>query len=300
MVIDPDWVPNWSWPIYKAAKGQYSNLGSSLAEYRATGKMFGQFSRGIYEAWRGYSSLRRFKAKPDLTPCSVVAAELAYSFGVAPLVGDMYSAMEALRLRLENPTVARVVKMVSKDSHPNVTLSDYKSINTRVRVTEKIDLLMTLKPISWVLTIGNPSQWVWELIPFSFVFDWGINIGAFLGDLDALRYIEGVYGTRTERCVFTQTYQLRKTDGFGREVLGSIGKTSWKSHERKIVSTIPLPAAPTWRPSATYKRLYRAFSLLVSVRRPCQQVADVRTMRPPGGRRYTRRNVGKRFVPWRG
>lgn len=270
---------NWSAATLRQISKEYVNLGSSLAEYRETGRMFSQFASGVRKAWSSYRDLRKGNLSGlGLTPCSVPAAELAYSFGVKPLAEDLFSAAESLRLRMGLPVFVRCVNTTHNHKVRDVRstpweLSQHSYAIEKEYVSNRVNLSVQLYPLGVDnISIGNPSIWAWELIPFSFVVDWGIPIGQWLEDLDMLTKVQCVKGTQSRKIRKVVYFKIRvKRQSGAWYTNASLGKTSYKSHERWLISSLPVPKLPKWSPSSTYHRVYRAVSLLISVNQPCRK-----------------------------
>lgn len=274
--------PDWSAKVLQEVAKEYVNLGSSLAEYRETGKMFAQFAETTHKVWHYFRNSKRGKFFLDnfgkLTPCSVPAAELAYSFGIAPLAEDLFSAAESLKLRLGQP----ILRKISTQSRTNTTrdirstphsLSVHSYSVEKEMVSDRCKLHIPLNPLGPMnFNFGNPTNWVWELIPFSFVVDWGIPIGQWLEDIDTLKSIGNISGTRTRKIqkVVTYRYRIQRQSGAW-YTNASNGKVSYKSHQRFLVNSLPFPKLPRWNPSPTYHKVYRAVSLLIAVNQPCRK-----------------------------
>jgi len=56
------------------------------------------------------------------------------------------------------------------------------------------------------LGLVNPTAIAWELVPFSFVFDWFVPVGTFLGAVTAPMGMDFLSGTRTEWLSLDKTY----------------------------------------------------------------------------------------------
>lgn len=255
---------DWESRLYQHVRSEFVTIGDSLAEYRATAKMFKQYAQGMYSTAKKLRDLKKFRT--SMSFCTVPLAELAYSFGVAPLVEDTFSTAEALRLRLQNP--------IYKDYHntsngyvmDRPTWSGYYDVQRRSRVSIRVNARYELKPFESVITISNPVSWAWELIPFSFVVDWGIPIGQWLLDIDAIRLMEGIKGTRTVKRNYSQYFRIGSNNRFGVLVKGSLGSSKLKDHQRFLLTSLPLPPFPRWKPSLSWHKVYRAITLLVAVR----------------------------------
>jgi hypothetical protein len=115
------------------------------------------------------------------------------------------------------------------------------------------------------LGITNPALVAWELVPFSFVADWFLPIGNFLGFLDATLGLEFVSGYQTT---------FRKRSGrFTRDMMGSKKdghKTSYFGHNewegvtclRAILSDFPPVSLPRPKNPLSVTHAVSAIALL--------------------------------------
>lgn len=253
----------WQNQVYDEVLKQRYSLGQSLAEYRETARLFAKLADTMY---KGYNTLRgRSSGLWDINPCTIAAADLAYNFGVKPLAEDVYSSLEVLRLKLPVPlqfVVEAYTKQVQKENFD----WEYAVWCSRQQTTRhKAKVMVHLKPDDSQFSFGNPAIWAWELIPYSFVVDWGIDVGSYLQRLDAIRRIDFVTGTLTERINYSHQGTPRRQQYSGSYTHGSRHSLRYKSHERKLIVSLPLPAAPRWKGSATWTRLRRSTALLVAV-----------------------------------
>lgn len=274
--VIPSVTLDWEQKVLQALAERFVNIGDSVAEYRATASSFYGYAVGVRNAWRRWKGLKKGRVK--LTPCDVTAAELAYSFGIAPLAEDVFSAVEALRLAIERPIHMPFFETVTAYGKVNPTPpSSCTSYQRKYRVSNRVSGIVELEPsFKSAITVSNPLSWAWELIPFSFVVDWGIPIGNYLQGLDMLRRIHSVKGTRTIKESYTAYWKAKDTASAPYNVSTNWGKLSYKSHERKLLSSIPVPPLPRWKPSLSWHKVYRAMTLLIAVNQPCRRYSGRR------------------------
>lgn len=269
---NPTWVePDWSTEFRHKVKDASINLGQSIAEYRQTARMFKGFAQGAKNAWDVFR-VARLRKRP-LTPCTVAAAELVYSYGVAPLASDLFDSWEELRLRLGLP-IYRQIRMRKTESHPyTIEQPGFDGVHKGVdRRSVYISARVSMDPNVSPFTLGNPAEIAWELVPYSFVIDWAIPIGDYLGALDALRGVTAINGTKTRRRrVKGRYYTNHSTDW---SVIDP-GSYLHRHHDRSVLNSIPLPSAPTWEPSKSWRAVMNGLALLTSVNKRCK-----RTQRP--------------------
>lgn len=255
---------DWSGPLLQYIKDRFVNLGDSLAEYRATASAFSGYAKQMLVVRKKLMSHKRFRT--NLSLCSVPLAELGYSFGIAPLVEDVYSSAEALRLKIEAPIFMDFFRTQTGRKKDKPTESGYADITRNCVVSHRVDVRVQLVPLSTPFQFGNPLTWAWAVTPYSFVVDWGIPIGQWLADMDTLRLIQGVSGTRVVKENYQTYFRKTAVNYAGQTVKGTLGKTSLKSHERFLVTSVPVPPFPRWQPSASYHKVWRALTLLIAAR----------------------------------
>lgn len=278
--------PDWALDLRLKVKDEAINLGATIAEYRQSASMFGSAAKGVVDAWRAFKRGKFLKKK---TSCDISAAHLVYDYGVAPLLSDMYDSYEALKLRLERPVRKRY--FFKQKARPYRETSDlrYNSWITGERITElEMDqfvcawVQLNLKKAS-MFTLGNPLEVAWELVPYSFVYDWLIPIGDVLIALDAMKAVDKVKVCVTRKREQVDTYNYTIDDEW--HAPRPVEKPGWvryRDHERLVYDSVPLPSIPKLDFSASINKLLNATSLL-HVARGCKG-------RPP---RFSRADFGR-------
>lgn len=118
----------------------------------------------------------------------------------------------------------------------------------------------------------NPVSVAWELMPFSFLFDYVINVGSYLRMAESSVVLSGqsLYGS------ITGTSWLRTDDQ--RTGIGNIAGTAdvctgqWsgfietKTKNRSVFTSLPLPRPPVFRPNLGASRLVTVIALLDVIR----------------------------------
>jgi hypothetical protein len=186
-------------------KDQNLNMAQSVAEYRQTCAMFSDAASSIYRAFR---SLRSGSALRDIAryvqsgnrdvPGDIANQWLRIQYGARPLMSDIYGAADELTKSLSDGYY-RHLRTSSTERYEgatrlncqldNVVLFPYtrhtqKTVKKTVRARYRITAA-GLKQLSQI-GVTNPALLIWELIPYSFVFDWMIPVGTYLASLDAL------------------------------------------------------------------------------------------------------------------
>lgn len=166
----------------------------------------GNIPGAVNKLWSGANP--KFRPRGGPKPSRDLASNwLELQYGWKPLLGDVRDSMEALaKFNLGN-TYVRRVSGVGRVTNETTTLSNSfegvalgTPVNTTV-VTEsfaKIGLRYSVDShlTSFLAQTGftNPINLAWELLPYSFVVDWFLPIGAYLQTLsawDGLRFVDG-------------------------------------------------------------------------------------------------------------
>jgi len=258
----------WAAKLRDKLSVQKVNLGSSLAEYRESVRMFVKTAHALHNA---YGVLRGRLPRKKLRACSVPAAVLQYNFGVAPLVGDLYSSVEALRFRLNKPLRRKLSVGVKVGRDKPFTYGPHSYFDVECVYKERAKISYELNPSQYLsqdFDFGNPVEWAWELIPFSFVVDWAIPIGSWLGRLDALQGVGDINGTVTIRR--DNRWKYVSVDSKTYESPGTYHGVTYK---RSVITTIPMPPFPKWSPSLSWRRAINGVSLLLGISKSCRSGA---------------------------
>jgi hypothetical protein len=241
------------------------NLASNLAEYRESCGMFYHFARSAYHAYQVVRGRRRRKR---ITACAIPAAELGYSFGVAPLASDVFNSYYALKERLDQNIIRRVSSFARDEGSPTIN-NGQGDLEVKWRMSQRATCYIRLVPDWHALTPGNPLEWAWEVIPFSFVVDWAIPIGDALSSLDALKDVEAVIGTVTTKRNWRHTFTHNSVLAGNGYFYKFPTYATYDDHKRAIVNSIPLPRVPTWDPSTSWAAVRHGLSLLWILRDSC-------------------------------
>ena len=114
-------------------------------------------------------------------------------------------------------------------------------------------------------TLGNVLELGWEVIPFSFVVDWGIGVGDYLSSLDALKGMAFVAGTVTHKETFIGAWN-HATAPETTEIPATIRQDAFS---RSLLTSIPYPSRPKLSFSKSYRTLTNAVALLWAVNKKC-------------------------------
>jgi hypothetical protein len=207
------------------AKQQRINLSVSVAEGGDTIRMLTKTVRTLGES---YSSFRKGRFKQAARRLNIGDIEkslannwLAYRLGWLPLIQDSVGLIDAHRdqystARDNHFTVraskTKVVTSVYEDKGYLVgTGSDSLEYRTDVfvgragmllKITSKLDQFQA----SVGLSSGDILSTAWELVPFSFVFDYFVDVGSWMGNLTALSGIQVLDAWQIQEISRTSNY----------------------------------------------------------------------------------------------
>lgn len=215
----------------------------------------------------------------------VASTWLNYSYGWKPLLNDVYNQMEALaQANTAHNDVARVIRKRLTTVGSKTTYSKYGGTvkfnvvnDTNVRKEGSIVIYYRYRggDLNPFLSFGiqNPQTVAWELLPFSFVVDWFLPVGAYLQSLTAtvgLEFLKGSQSIKTYRDVDVTLAPDGVVYNSGGLVRTLSGNGSYRSKEfrfqRILLATFPPPELPKFKDPRSLTHAASAIALLVSMR----------------------------------
>jgi hypothetical protein len=206
----------------------------------------------------------------------VVDASLAYHYGMKPLLQDVAGAVQALS-RLPPEQWRLTCKGTQADERKqsktvNLGLFMPFRADSHLRVSNRSIISAVQRPLTreqdmlWALGLDNPLGTAWELTPYSFVVDWLLPIGDWLGALNSIKYYDGWLTVSTD--FFEENVAMQGGSG---TVAGFIdckttvsgGKYQSKGIRRRVINSVPLVGLPVKDPRSV-DHMAKALSLLAS------------------------------------
>lgn len=177
---------------------------------------------------------------------------LEYAYGWRPLLSDIKGAAEeiAKSYAVNRPMTVTGVGKASweppKYAHARVNTQSYEwmtsefEAKTRYKISFRVDDLAASKLSSTGIT--DPLLLAWELLPYSFVMDWFVPVGAYLSQLSATRGLTFDSGCVTrQQKEFHNSQWISVNDGVSNYVYEGLGK----SVRKFTFSRVPLASFPS-------------------------------------------------------
>lgn len=244
--------------------GKGLDLAIDIAEAGQVSKMFGQVTN--------LSNYVR-----SFTPKNWAKKWLEYQYGWKPLVSSVYGTFDAIMHRRTHSYgrwegKSRDIFISQKNLFDASWAGSIQKIERLFKQRCKIVCEFEIKPSVKNDLLGytscNPVGIAWELVPYSFVADWIIDIGGYLRALEAaLAYSQQfkrgfvVYGYKdvqvgrmygSSGSVLTNNFRIGKAS--------AVFRATYKLRSR--ITAYPLPRPPQFHPNLGWQRVVSAGSLL--------------------------------------
>lgn len=256
---------DWALKAREAIEERQQNIAESLYEWKQTAGMVVTASKILRSGWRLYKG-RAPKARQRLSPCDVAGAELAFSFGVNPLIMETQEAYERLVTRVEGGLVQQFKVTGFGRKPPTVISTTLFNGEYYWKRKQYASFLVQYANIVPSFTFGAPWELAWEITPFSWLIDGFVDIGSYLNSLDALKGVARIKGTLTTKDQLTAIGNNRK---YTTSTCETPERYSERRYQRDVITTIPLPPRPKFNPTRSWRKLMHATSALITLNKGC-------------------------------
>lgn len=288
-------TPSYDWaPVANEALGKLNenmrgamDLSISAFQARQTAQLFRPITRVLHYTEKFTRALTRKSWREFIS--GVSEARLEYQYGLKPLMSDVYGVLH------QDPLMTSEGTMQIRGSAGDLTYkptralinSSVGNVNfylTEVRYLTKVKYQIAVRTANqdtsrW--TSMNPASILWELMPYSFVVDWFYDVGGYLRSVETglLNRSNFVRGHQTK--YVKGSGSIYWTDGFWFGGFETIDIT------RTLLSSYPLPYAPSLKVNMGAGRLFNAAALLgVMLRDPRPPRYQGRKVRTINGTEY--------------
>lgn len=205
-------------------KGQKANLGEALATARQTADLFAASSRRFFMSlmaarrgrWREAFGVLGLRTRGEPVGLGVAQRYLEYTYGIRPLVQDIYGLYELLIEQVKPAMLLKAKRSLTETRSREYAKEDFGRAlkHTYVEEHKRVDRIQivarlddtSLRMISQA-GLSNPLSLAWDLMPWSFLIDWGLPIGNVLAALDAhhgLTFVDG-FQSRVGRATYSRS-----------------------------------------------------------------------------------------------
>lgn len=235
---------------------EQAQLGAALAEAKKTYDALAETAESM---WRGLNALRRADSPRKIArafgldiPTKMLPGSLsgrgannflAWKFGWLPLYQDAYGLHNLLR----EQSLAKPCLMTSdgRKSETESVNRAYSNCSGSAKRTARVKIVSKIKQ-SYLrdatrLGLTNPASVAWELVPWSFLIDWGIPIASTLSQFTASAGLDFVGGFSS--CSNNAEYDYRVSWGHPYVTTSPFGtnvKMRW--YRRVPLGEFPRPA----------------------------------------------------------
>lgn len=195
-------------------KNQTHDLITNLAEYRQSAELLEGLAKDTLRVYRSLRNGRSFSAfikwmqtSNDHKAKSAAGRWLQFAFGIKPTLDDVYESVASIHQKAREGLPCYLtsrardhVKLVlngSRRGEFHTELDANLFAKTRIRYIVRDSSLKALSQYG----ISNPAQAAWEVFPWSFAWDWIINVGEYISSLDALIGVEDLVVNRSGQIV---------------------------------------------------------------------------------------------------
>lgn len=268
------------------------NLAVNMAELGKTAEGVAVFASKLIKSYRAF---RRGDFKTSLSSMGLTTRRkgkdaastwLELQYGILPLMGDIKGGYDELtRKTRQHGQRVRVMSRMGQQTIVDETGIDFGDDNFSAAL--HFDIQANAQLVYWYevdnpallaassVGLTNPAEVIWELTPWSFVLDWALPVGDYLGCLTAAQGFKFLGGSYTIINLQNNTRWLEPKPSFRSGQWNDISQscsgrrvTAWKDMERSTISSYVPPRAylPSFKSPVSVKHALNALALLRSVR----------------------------------
>lgn len=244
--------------LLRLADGK-AELGAALGEAHRTADMLASGFSTLLTAYRNVRRGNLGRLLSQRPTSAKMAKELANRrleivYGWLPLMSDIKGTYDVLRTTLKPAMLVHAKRRVNDSSVTDYSgVSGWKSSGKAKRshsceLIAQLDIAAARQANQLGLT--NPLSIAWELVPFSFIVDWGLPVGNVLAALSATRGLSFVSGFKAVHADGKVKATLQPTGSY-QEVSPRSGDLNFAYYRRYRLSGFPSPLPYAKNPFST-------------------------------------------------
>jgi hypothetical protein len=238
-----------------------TNFAVSIAEAGKTGDLILTTARRIDKAYRALrrGDFREVANQLNISPKKVHNTWLEYRYGWLPLLMDVKGSAELLAQHhlgrasdfVVNATLKSetTLSRLTQPSGPGTwgglaTGKGSRTVRVKLRCRVDNDSLAAFQQMG----VTNPALVAWELVPYSFVFDWFISVGDWLTAVSALQGLNlisamtsSVYEAEGDFSLWFTSYEAGGARHYGTP---ATMHAKWRDYTRSPLSLSGLSVSP--------------------------------------------------------
>lgn len=265
--------------LYDQLRDSDLNLSTDIAEWKQLDRMLeGAFRTAAPRLYR-WARKAKNHAKPGMTldegRMAIGNAWLAYTYGWRPLLSSIWGLLNFERSICSKRKLKARAKRVVVWSRSVPGVGTTPPYHYTVRHSRRCEIGMTYRVSSPNLfdvtriTSVNPIAIAWELMPYSFVVDWFVDVGGYMRDMEqsfflGLDFSSG-YTTYTDKVIVFGRYS--GSWGAGTAINAPFRTVKTRLHREPLLGP-PKPRLPRFEPHLGWRRLTSAAALLQQILSP--------------------------------
>lgn len=211
-----------------------------LVELRKTRSMVADAGLGLFQAFKDLRAGRPFQSfvrEMKRSGFSSYAGNkwLEYIYGWAPTISGAFETADVIASNLQQGSIVKgKVKFKQRRESQN-HYSDLHQYNTGIgRATGHYQYAISDPKLLKLTQLGftNPASIVWELLPWSFVLDWFVDVGGYINRMDFALGVTDIWWqySFTQKCTGRATFLYSDVGRFDNQPL--IVEVQCKDYER--------------------------------------------------------------------
>jgi len=234
-----------------------------------------RWQRGIKARYPG--SYRPIRPRTNLvggTTSALANGWCEYTYGWSPLISDIRNVAENVVGFTRNHLVVKAAATRSLDKTSRLTGAyaqwngpyrvDYNGF-IRIQFGIRFFTSYDVDLAKW--TSLNPLSVAWELMPYSFVFDWVLDLGSYMRNLETSLVYRNLFrdGYQSTLIKYEGTCFIsnkRTINATSSATMSSQGATEYTNFSRDLLFTMPKPQFPRFTVDLGSARLLSAAALL--------------------------------------